>query len=89
MTSVGSTEPPGRTVTIKGQCTIHDDADTKAWFYPALAAKMIPTPGPALDAFCKHLDSPIRVVMEVVPEMWVSCDAAKMMGASFAELGVG
>jgi hypothetical protein len=88
VTSVGSTEPPGRTVTIKGQCTIHEDAETKAWFYPALAAKVVPTPGPARDAFGKHLDSPMRVVMEVVPEKWITCDAAKMMGASFAELGV-
>ncbi len=88
VTSVGSTEPPARTVTIKGRCHIHEDAETKAWFYPVLAAKIIPTAGPMRDAFCKHLDSPLRVVMEVIPEKWVTCDAAKMMGASFAEMGV-
>lgn len=88
VTSIGSTEPAGRTVTIKGKCNIHEDDETKGWFYPALAAKVVPTEGPARDAFCKHLDSPLRVVMEVVPEKWITCDAAKMMGASFAELGV-
>ena len=89
VTSVGSTEPPGRTVTVKGPCTIHEDAATKAWFYPALASKVVPVAGPARDAFEKHLDSPLRVVIELKPEKWVTCDAAKMMGASFAELGVG
>ena len=89
VTSVGSPEPPGRTVTIKGPCTIHEDAETKAWFYPALAEKVVGTPGPAQDAFRKHLDSPLRVVLEVSPEKWLTCDAAKMMGESFAELGVG
>jgi hypothetical protein len=89
VTSVGSSEPPGRTVTVKGPCIIHEDDETKAWFYPALAAKVVGAPGPAQDAFRTHLDSPLRVVLELVPEKWITCDAAKMMGQSFAELGVG
>ena len=89
VTSVGSTEPPGRTVTIKGPCTIHENDATKAWFYPALAQKVVPVEGPAQDAFREHLDSPQRVVLEVVPEKWLTCDAAQMMGESFAALGVG
>lgn len=89
VTSMGSSEPPGRTVTLKGVCTIRDDAETKSWFYPALAEKVVPQPGPAREAFCKHLDSPLRVVLEVVPEKWVTCDAARMMAQSFAEIGVG
>jgi len=89
VTSVGSPEPPGRTVTIKGPCTIHEDDATKAWFYPALAEKVVPVAGTAREAFCKHLDSPLRVVLEVEPQKWLTCDAAKMMSESFDELVVG
>lgn len=88
VTSTGVDLPPARTATIKGTCTIHEDEETKAWFYPKLAARIIPVAGPARDAFCKHLDSPLRVVLEVEPTMWLTCDAAKMMAESFNELGV-
>lgn len=88
VTSTGANLPPGRTVTVKGTCTIREDAETKAWFYPRLAARVVPHPGPARDAFEKHLDSPMRVVLEVEPTMWLTCDAAQMMGESFKELGV-
>jgi len=89
VTSMNSSEPPARTVTIKGRCVIHEDAETKGWFYPALAERVVPFAGPARDAFCKHLDSPIRVVMEVIPEKTVSCNALMMMAESFKDLGVG
>ena len=88
VTSLGAKLPPARTVTLKGTCTLHEDAETKSWFYPALAARVVPAPGPARDAFEKHLDSPLRVVLEVEPTMWLTCDAARMMADSFAALGV-
>ncbi len=52
------------------------------------AGRTVPQPGPARDAFEKHLDSPMRVVLEVEPTMWLTCDAAQMMGESFKDLGV-
>jgi hypothetical protein len=88
VTSTGVAQPPARTVTLKGRCIVHDDAATKAWFYPALAARIVTEPGPARDAFIAHLDSPLRVVLEVVPEKTISCDAMRMMAESFAGLGV-
>lgn len=89
VTSVGSNQPPGRTVTIKGECRLHDDDETKAWFYPALAERVVPVAGTMRDAFRQHLDSPMRLVFEVEPKLWVTCDAARMMGDSFKKLGVG
>jgi hypothetical protein len=88
VTSVGSTEPPARTVTIKGKCVIHEDQETKDWFYPALAQVVVPQPGAAQDAFHKHLDSPLRVILEVIPEKTISCNALQMMAESFKDLGV-
>ena len=37
ISSAGTRMPPA-TVTIKGRCAILEDAETKRWFYPALAA---------------------------------------------------
>jgi hypothetical protein len=88
VTSTGVALPPARTLTLKGRCVIHDDAETKGWFYPALAATVITEPGPRRDAFLAHLDSPLRVVIEVIPEKSISCDAMRMMQESFAEIGV-
>lgn len=88
VTSTGTKLPPARTVTIRGTCVVHEDAETKAWFYPALAARVVPEPGAAQDAFCTNLDSELRVVIEVIPEKWITCDAQKMMEDSFAALGV-
>ena len=88
VTSTGAALPPARTVTLKGRCVVHEDEETKRWFYPALAARIVTQPGPARDAFIQHLDSPLRVVIEVIPHKVISCDAMRMMQESFAELGV-
>lgn len=63
-------------VTIKGRALIHRDAETKAWFYPALANKTSAEPA-AAKAFEDRLDSPLRVILEVVPEKWITFDGAK------------
>ncbi len=87
VTSTGSKMVSGRTVTIKGRCTVHEDPETKAWFYPALAAAIIPD-NPAQQAgFAKMLNSPRRVVLEVVPEKFITFDGAKMAADSMGGLG--
>jgi hypothetical protein len=53
-----------------------------------LAAAIVTEPGPTRDAFLDHLDSPLRVVIEVIPEKSISCDGMRMMQESFAELAV-
>lgn len=68
---------PGQTITIKGRGIIHEDRETKDWFYPALAYKGSPS-AEAAEAFVKRLDSPLRVIIEVVPEKWILFDGHKM-----------
>ena len=41
VSSAGTKMPPA-TITIRGRCQIFDDAATKRWFYPALAAALVP-----------------------------------------------
>ena len=75
----GAAAPPNSgspfgAATAKGRCIIHEDRETKDWFYPEFAAKIRPD-DPA--SFVKTLDSPLRVVLEVIPEKWILFDAAK------------
>lgn len=79
VTSVGTSLGPSKTLTVKGRVIIHEDEQTKAWFYPALAARVIPGMAPIQRAFASLLNSERRVVIEVVPEKWMTFDASKMM----------
>lgn len=63
--------------TMKGLARFHDDDDTKAWFYRALAAKISPDSKAGEEAFYRLLDSPLRVILEVEPVKWITYDADK------------
>ena len=76
--SLGSAVKTRKSLTYKGQCTVHEDATTKAWFYEALAAAVRPGDPDAQAAFVQHLDSPRRVVFEVVPEGRIGFDSTRM-----------
>lgn len=79
VTSPGTAMGPGKTVTYKGLAEVHDDADTKAWFYPALAGRLMGPRGPERVAeFAKMLDSPRRVVIAVRPGLRIGYDGDKM-----------
>ncbi len=77
VTSTGTKLGPGKTVTAKGRCVVHEDRETKDWFYPAFSAHLYGDPAEA-ERFCKRLDSPLRVVLEVIPEKYISYDGVKM-----------
>ena len=65
-------------VTYKGTASVHDDAETKAWMYRALAEKVRPGDATKQDAFVAHLDSPGRVVIEVAPDTRIGFDSEAM-----------
>lgn len=71
-----------RSLTYKGSCVIHDDAETKRWFIPEFSAAMRPEDPDKAAAFAAHLDSPGRLILEVVPEQRIGYDAAKMWKAA-------
>ena len=77
VTSTGSPLPRNKTVTWKGTCTLHDDDDTKAWFYPDLAKALNADPERA-EYFAKFLDSPRRVIFRVEPVQRIGYDGQKM-----------
>ena len=82
VTSTGSPMPRNKAITWKGTCTVHDDAETKAWFYPALAAALSPGDEARQAAFVSFLDSPRRVILEVEPTQRIGYDGSKMAKAT-------
>lgn len=77
VSSAGTGMPPA-TVTIRGRCSIFSDPETKGWFYPALAAALIPNNAKLQADFVAMLDSPRRVVLRVTPEKFITFDGRKM-----------
>jgi general stress protein 26 len=78
VTSTGSPMPRNKAITWKGRCTVHEDEAVKEWFYPALAQAVMGDDVSRRDAFAQFLDSPRRVILEVVPTQRIGYDGAKM-----------
>jgi nitroimidazol reductase NimA-like FMN-containing flavoprotein (pyridoxamine 5'-phosphate oxidase superfamily) len=85
VSSVGTSLGRQRSATAKGRVHIHDDDETKAWFYPALAKRVMPDIAAIQRAFVSLLDSERRVVLEVVPEKWITFDVGKMKADAMPE----
>ena len=76
--AVGTTaDCPRGAATMKGRAIFHEDQATKDWFYPALSAKVRPDNKEAQQQFFLILDSPLRVILEIVPEKWITYDQEK------------
>lgn len=83
ITSPGTSMGPGKTVTYKGTARVLDDAETKAWFYPRLAERLMSRWGAErVGEFARMLDSPRRVIIEVAPTLRVGYDGDKMRQAT-------
>ena len=91
VSSRGTKVGVSQAITYKGDAIIHDDEETKGWFYPALAARVRPESPDQQEAFVKHLATPGRVVIEIVPDVRIGFDAEEMFrdspaGASRTEV---
>lgn len=82
LNSSGTRLGGGKTVTYKGTCVVHDDRETKDWFYPEFAHSLRSDDDAAATAFQKFLDSPHRVIIEFTPDYSLSFDAALMWARS-------
>lgn len=78
ITSRGTDIGISQTVTYKGTASVRDDDATKAWFYPALAARVRPGDDAAQAAFCEHLDTDGRVIIEIEPDLRIGFDSEQM-----------
>ncbi len=83
VSGMAAPDGPNGAITFKGRAIIHDDPETKEWFYPALARRglrgeLTPEQEAQAKAFEERLDSPLRVIIEIVPEKWIMLDSDKM-----------
>jgi hypothetical protein len=86
VSGIAAPDGPNGAITIKGRAIIHEDEETKRWFYPALARgpygragrELTPEMEAQAAAFVERLNSPLRVVIEIVPEKWITLDSDKM-----------
>ena len=65
------------TTTAKTLATIHTDAEVKAWFFPALAERMR-TDNAGKAEFVRRLDTPSRLVIELVQQAWITYDGTRL-----------
>lgn len=82
ISSKGTAIGVSRSLTYKGTCVLHDDAETRRWFVPEFSAAMRPDDPEKAAAFAGHLDSPGRLVLEVIPDVRIGYDAEKMWKAA-------
>lgn len=81
LTSTGSALAPGKGITVKGTCIIHDDEARKQWYYRELADVRYSDDPEYHATYIKNLDTPGRVILEVKPESTLgSYDGAKLHG---------
>ena len=78
-TSTGTELGPGKTVTVTGNALVPDAPELKTWFYKIFSDHLNPTDPAASEAFQQMLNSPLRIVIEIVPEKCITYDGAKMM----------
>jgi nitroimidazol reductase NimA-like FMN-containing flavoprotein (pyridoxamine 5'-phosphate oxidase superfamily) len=78
ISSMGTDMGAGKTVTYKGSVRIHDDQATKDWFYPKLAELLNGYPATSVEAAIEMLDTPLRVILELVPEKAIRFDGDKV-----------
>ena len=86
ITSTGTALGPSKTITIKGTCQIHESREVKEWFYPEFAGALRSDDAAEAKGFEEFLDSPLRVVLEVTPEKWITYDGVKMRAHGQGEL---
>ena len=73
-----------RSLTYKCRAIVHDDRETLDWVLPEFANAMRPGEPEKAEAFRQMLDSPGRIVFELIPETRIGFDSAKMWKASEA-----
>jgi hypothetical protein len=82
VSGMGNEVGPERSVSIKTRVTFHDDRATKDWFYPAMAEIISPYPAPDVESAILHLDTPLRVIIQLIPDKVIKFDGDKIAQSS-------
>ena len=88
ISSMGTDMGAGKTVTYKGTVNIHRDQATKDWFYPAMGNLLNGYPATSVEAAIEMLDTPLRVILELVPEKAIKFDGDRIAQMSREAAGL-
>jgi hypothetical protein len=77
ISSSGTDIDVSQSITYKGHAILHKDQETKDWFYPDFA-RHANSPAPTPEAFEAFLDTPLRIIIEVVPEKTITFNGGVM-----------
>jgi hypothetical protein len=83
ISSMGTDMGPGKQITYKGSVILHEDQATKDWFYPAMGAIISPYPAPTVEAAIEHLDTPLRMIIQLIPEKTIKFDGDAISKSSY------
>jgi general stress protein 26 len=75
------------TLTLKTTCTVQDDREKIDWFLDEFLEAFHPGNPDAQKAMRVMMDTPRRVILELVPEKWISYDGMKL-AADIAREGI-
>lgn len=83
ITSLGTQLGPKKSITYKGSSVIRADRETKDWFYPALALRLMGHRGEErMEQYVGLLDIPERVIIQFTPESDIRFDGDKMFATT-------
>jgi hypothetical protein len=85
ISSAGIDDDVSQSITFKGNAILHKDQETRDWFYPDFA-RHANSPAPTPEAFVAFLDTPMRIIIEVVPEKSITFDGGVMRDMTSAAL---
>ena len=86
ISSAGTDIDVSQSITYKGHAILHKDQQTKDWFYPDFA-RHANSPAPTPEDFEAFLDTPMRIIIEVVPEKTISFNGGVMRDMTSEALG--
>ena len=76
--SAGSKVPGSRTITYKGSCIVHDDRETKDWFYPEFSRYLRPDDEVGVERVPDVPRLAARVIIEFTPDYKLGFDSSLM-----------
>lgn len=77
ISTTGIDDDVSQSITFKGHAILHKDQTTKDWFYPDFA-RHAKSPAPTPETFVAFLDTPARIIIEVVPDKTITFDGGVM-----------
>lgn len=71
-----------RCVSMRGSCEILRDSETRAWFFPLFAARVLNISPKGAKMMAASMDNTVNMVMKFTPQKVFSYDAQNMMRAA-------